>query len=152
MLSLRVVHNFVNKFLKCSARLCVRGVSLSTHPSRGPRRLENGRRRIRARGAPALSFPPRCGYRRARGGTGRVSHGPADSFRGRATAATGPAPCRTGIPASPSKLNLPRQVRGSLNRAVIFFFFFPLNILIFSQPDFGSASRALRDPAPSRPD
>lgn len=131
MLSLRVVHNFVNKFLKCSARLCVRGVSLSTHPSGGPRRLENGRRSSRARGAPAFSFPPRFGYRRARCGTGWVSHGPAGSFRGRATAATGPAPCRTGIPASPSKLNLPRQVRGSLNRAVIFFL---LLLLLFPSP------------------
>lgn len=72
MLSLRVVHNFVNKFLNCSARLCVRSVSLRTHPKdelRGPRMLEKraveqsglGDRGSVSLGAMRMGLPRRAG-------------------------------------------------------------------------------------------
>lgn len=161
MLSLRVVHNFVNKFLKCSARLCVRAASLSTHPEdelRGPRETAKraGERSARGRGAPALAFPRRFGLRRSRGGAGGLPTAspvpPAASgcaVRGRAAKATGPAPLpdrprRRGQYDTDSSKIKPSPADPRLSQPCRFFF---LNILIFL-----SLTSALRDPAPSRPD
>lgn len=124
MLSLRVVHNFVNKFLKRSARLFVSGGSLRALPKAGKPsgRAELPRPRCAGPRLPAEArlspVPVRCEgvFRGTCSRLGmllpRNGSGP-DGFR------SGRRGGANVIP-TPSKFNLPRQTRNSLNRAVIF--------------------------------
>lgn len=155
MLSLRVVHNFVNKFLKCSARLCVRAASLSTHPGtscggRGRRQSERASRLSPSRGGLGFAGLGGCGVRVGSPRPRRYL----PPLRDAASAAAQrrrPAPlrCRTGRGGGASYHTDSSKIKPSpaaprLSQPCRFFF---LNILIFL-----SLTSALRDPAPSRPD
>lgn len=78
MLSLRVVHNFVNKFLKCSARLCVSGIFVTPARRTGCAAAEAGGALWARPWSSGSPVPRGFGFRRWR--RGRVSRGPSTRF------------------------------------------------------------------------
>lgn len=120
MLSLRVVHNFVNKFLKCSARLRVSGAFVT--PAR-----RTGCAAAEAADA-GSALPRRFGFRRSRCGSGSPRFLPAVRARQRPALLAGGAAAAAG-PASPGSFQirpppaLPRLLRARCDVS--------LNILIF---------------------